>query len=187
MHFRLRVAQLALFATVAACGDEPKEGSGEQPSTSNDATIGDGAAVSDATPDALVLDAYQACPSGCPIETQGYCSELPVSPLLDFEATLTAWRTDKCPAQNGEFIGGFPFLVEGTCSSGGRVLYSGTGLSIERRFYTSDGGFEALQTGSDAVPPGCNRRWPTPITCGAAYVTRIVCGGALQLGASIAY
>jgi hypothetical protein len=121
--------------------------------------------------------AEAGCPSGCPHEIQGYCSELPLSPLQDFESTLAVWREKPCSW----------FRVEGSCASGGKVLYSGTGLSIERRFFDSEGRFEALQTGTDATPPGCGRPWPNPISCGEAVISQVICGTRLQVGEVIRY
>ena len=71
--------------------------------------------------------------------------------------------------------------------NGGRVLYAGTGTTIERRFFDAAGHFQAMQTGSDAGPPGCAVASSVPFGYGSATVARVVCGTALSVGEEIPY
>jgi hypothetical protein len=152
--------------------------------------------ASDAESDAsTALDAGTPCLAGCPFDLAGgmrfsqtslsYCSQWPLDVLSGsgFEATLADWTTSKClhPLGTGSQ---FPFLVEGSCANGRRMLYTGTGISVERRYFDSEGTFQGLETGSDGCN-GCCGSWPTTIPCGAAEVTRVICGAALVRGSPI--
>jgi hypothetical protein len=111
------------------------------------------------------------------------CADWRTVPQPDFAATLADWSANRC----GAGFGGFPFLVEGACMNGGHVVYSGTGTTIERRFFDAAGHFQAAQTGSDAGAPTCAVGSLAPLACGSVTVTRVLCGNALGVGETILY
>jgi hypothetical protein len=193
------LAHLVVLTAATACdheqtargmldAEQTMTGDGPAQATPEDAS----AIESDAS---TARDAETPCLPGCPFGLDGgmryprtslsYCSRWPLDVLSgsSYEATLADWTTSKCLHPSG--MGSqFPFLVEGSCANGRRMLYTGTGTTVERRYFDSEGAFQALETGSDGCD-GCCGSWPTTIPCGAAEVTRVICGAALGVGSPI--
>jgi hypothetical protein len=124
-------------------------------------------------------DAGDPCRSQCPLNVDdSNCVEQPLASFPDLEVTLEDWSATMCV---GDPSGMYPYLLEAMCDDGTRLLYYGTGLSIERRYYDSSGQFLALETGADGGQgPSCNSSayWPVRVVCENAVATNVVCGTA---------
>jgi hypothetical protein len=102
----------------------------------------------------------------------------PFESFPKLEVTLEEWSTTRCGA---DAAADFPYLLEARCQSGARVLYYGSGFSIERRYYDRSGQFLALETAGDGGQgPSCNGSayWPVRVECENAKATNVVCGTA---------
>jgi hypothetical protein len=128
-----------------------------------------------------------SCRLRCNHPEQDVCNE-PAS-IPNFQAQRASWTSSICGASPAGAQ--FPFLVEGRCSNGARLLYTGGGTSAERRYYDADGRFLGLESGTDAgngAGGDCREfsaYWPERIACGSGTVTQIHCGTILQLGDQI--
>jgi len=129
--------------------------------------------------DTDAADAGDPCRSQCPLNVDGdTCVEQPLESFPVLEATLDEWSATMCVGDPSDM---FPFLLEAMCDDGTRVLYYGSGLSIERRYYDASGQFLALETGGDGGQgPTCNSSayWPVRVVCENAVATNVVCGTA---------
>lgn len=149
---RQRNRRLAtILAVLAACSDQT------EPSDS-----------------AETLPESDAAPEGCRAEcglVSGICRER--SEFPNFEQTLNQWST-LCSDAGSRF----PMVLVGRCADGSSLVAQYNGKRNERHYFSANGAFVSLSTGSDAVFPPCDGRtyWPTPPKCGSPTVTRIVCG-----------
>jgi hypothetical protein len=128
-----------------------------------------------------VDNADGACPAACPHKTEGYCSEFPISAFQNFDATRVEW-TKRCEPDAEQPVW---FLAEGMCATRLRLLYLGSGLSVERRYFDTEGAQKAVETATDWRAPGCPRVWPDSVECGGATITKVVCGDAVRVGQNL--
>ncbi len=140
-----------------------------------DASARDAGALDAAVPDST---SDNGCPHGCTHKLGDFCAQWELSPREDYETTLAAW-TQECGGFNAAFV------LEAQCSNGQRLLYRGSGLSIERRYFDGAGELLSLEVASDGNPPGCPLFWPVASSCGNAQVTRMSCGNAYDVGQRI--
>lgn len=172
--------------TFAACGDDEvgSNGAGDSSDTADTRDSGgptngeDSGSGADAGDSGGAVDT-DPCLSQCPLNVDhSNCVEQPLESFPELDVTLEEWSETMC---DGEPTEGFPFLLEARCADGTRLLYYGSGLSIERRYYTSSGEFIALETGSDGGQgPRCNSSayWPVRVECDNAIAANVVCGTA---------
>ena len=123
-----------------------------------------------------------ACRVKCPeLRDASACEALELSAFPSFEQARATLERN-CQSGTDDV---FPFLVEGRCADGKRVLYHGTGFTIVRQFFAESGEFLAFEQGGDAGQgPDCHESyyWPVRVLCEHAKVTRVVCGTALAIG-----
>jgi hypothetical protein len=162
------VAQLCVLALLwTGCGDEQ------------------GAATeSDKVSDSGTMQHDDPCRSQCPLNTEGPCKEKPFESFPALDVTFKEWSNARCVGG-----GSFPFLLEAKCQDGTRVLYYGTGVAIERRYYDASGQFLGLETAGDGGQgPTCNDSayWPVRVECEDAKATKVVCGDQFKVGEPVA-
>lgn len=129
------------------------------------------------------------CRSQCPLATiDDQCVEKPLDSFSAIDVTRSEWSETLCGAQ-ADMTDAFPYLLEARCADGKRLLYRGTGHTIERRYYTASGEFIALETAGDGGQgPSCNGSayWPERVACANAVVVRVDCGtGSFRVGDSV--
>lgn len=151
---RMRLSPLLrtlAFCILAACGESPSLPAAD-------------AATSDSAAD--------LCLSQCELAA-GRCEERPLSAFGNLEATRTEWLT-RCPANPTQR----PFVLEGRCGDGTLLLHQGGNYTSERRYFSSDGAFRSLSTGTDVSRDPCRGRgyWPVRPECEEAEVTKVLCG-----------
>ena len=115
------------------------------------------------------------CLSQCELAA-GVCEERPFEAFADYEETLAVWQAQ---AADWACDATLPFIVAGTCSSGGRFLSQGGGFTtLTHYFEPATGDFIALATTTDVVAPPCNGRgyFPRDFACGSGTVTEVICG-----------
>jgi hypothetical protein len=127
------------------------------------------------------------CKSQCPLATvDDSCVERPFESFAPLETTRVEWMDTYCHTAEPDPTDSFPYSIEARCGDGKRLLYRGTGVSIERRYYTAEGAFLALETGGDGGQGAdCHDSayWPERIDCQDAVVVRVDCGsGTFKVG-----
>ena len=122
-----------------------------------------------------------ACGAQCYL---GACDAQVFAEQPGFDATLTDW-SGRCAQTRAET--GFAFLVEGRCSDGTRVLKTGTGLSVERRYFNASGAFLGQEVESDFIDPICHgtHYFPVRVPCEESVVVRTICGNMRTVGTAL--
>lgn len=119
------------------------------------------------------------CRSQC--ELAGRCEEIPLESFMTFAETASDW-SGICASSFGD--GAFPFVIEGSCADGKRVLATGGGFTTERRYFDDSGRFVALTTSTDVIDPVCKGKgyWPERVQCDRGKVTLVHCGTIYEVG-----
>jgi hypothetical protein len=123
----------------------------------------------------LAVEPPAVCRSQC--ELAGRCEQIEFDEYPDFETTREEF-SQNCGT-------GRPFIVEGMCANGRKLIASATGFTSEIRLYSTNGDFEGLITQTDVVARPCMGQsfWPEFLQCEAPTVTADLCGDLFEVGA----
>ena len=116
-------------------------------------------------------DESEVCRSQCELAA-GTCEEKAFADFANFDGTLAQW-SQRCPASSPSR---FPFVVEGRCGDGKRLLFTGGGKTAERHYFDESGSFLGLTTGTDVIDEVCQGQgfWPEHVRCDTPEVVRVI-------------